>query len=239
MSLWTCIGQAAESGVGAIAALLAKTGALFGAMPDPATRREAAFSMALIALSAKMAKADGVVTQSEVEAFRNIFAVPPSEERHVARLFDLAKRDVAGYDSYAARVASLYADDRATLTDVIDGLFFIAKADGAVHEAEFAFVESVAEIFGIRGAAFEQIAARHVVGPEGDPYAALGVGRDWPMSEIRTQYRKLVAEGHPDRFIARGLPADFIAIANDRLAAINRAYEAIELQRRTAPAGAA
>ncbi len=238
MSLWTWIGQAAESGVDALGALLAKTSTLFGAIPDPATRRQVAFATALIALSAKMAKADGVVTRSEVSAFRNIFSVPNGEEGHVARLFDLAKRDVAGYDSYAARVAALYANDKAALEDVLDGLFFIAKADGAVHEAELAFLESVAEIFGIRGAAFERIATRHVVGPEGDPYAILGVARDWPFGAIRTQYLKLVAENHPDRFIARGLPVDFIAIANDRLAAINRAYERIERELRPAPAEA-
>jgi DnaJ like chaperone protein len=238
MSLWTWIGQAAESGADALSALLAKTGALFGAIPDAATRREVAFATALIALSAKMAKADGVVTQSEVAAFRRIFQMPANEEGHVARLFDLAKGDVSGFDAYARRVAALYADDRDTLGDVLDGLFFIAKADGAVHERELAFLEQVAGIFGISGAAFEHIAARHVVGPEGDPYAVLGVNRDWPSSAIRTQYLKLVAENHPDRFIARGLPADFIAIANDRLAAINRAYEQIERQRRAAPAKA-
>jgi DnaJ like chaperone protein len=233
MSIWNWIGQAAENGVGAFSALLARTGAFF--VPDPETRRQVAFSIALIALSAKMAKADGVVTAAEVAAFRRIFAMPAGEESHVARLFDLAKGDVAGYDSYASRVASLYAEEPEMLTDVLDGLFFIAKADGAVHEAELAYLESVAEIFGIRGAAFEGIAARHVVGPEGDPYVALGVGRDWPLSEIRTQYRKLVAENHPDRFIARGLPPDFIAIANDRLAGINLAWERIERERGKAP----
>jgi DnaJ like chaperone protein len=235
MSLWNWIGQAAESGGEALAALFARGSTLFGAIPDAATRRQVAFATALIALSAKMAKADGVVTNSEVSAFRQLFSVPPGEERHVARLFDLAKRDVAGYDAYASRVAALYSDDRAALEDVLDGLFFIAKADGAVHEAELDFLESVAEKFDIRGAAFERIAIRHVVGPEGDPYAVLGVGRDWPHDEIRRQYLKLVSDNHPDRFIARGLPADFIAIANDRLAAINRAYETIERQQRRSP----
>jgi DnaJ like chaperone protein len=157
--------------------------------------------------------------------------MPASEEGHVGRLFDLAKQDVAGYDAYATRIAALYADSPDALVDVLDGLFFIAKADGAVHEAELAYLESVATIFGLDGLAFERIVARHVVGPEGDPYLALGVERDWPLSEIRTQYRKLVAENHPDRFIARGMPADFIAIANDRLAAINRAWEQVERER--------
>ena len=232
MSIWRWIGVAAESGAGALGTFLAWTGGLLTGIADPATRRQVAFSVALIALSAKMAKADGVVTASEVAAFRRIFSMPESEEGHVTRLFDLAKKDVAGYDAYAARVAALYADSPDTLVDVLDGLFFIAKADGAVHEAELTFLENVATIFGIAGPAFERIAARHVIGPEGDPYLVLDVDRSWPLSEIRTQYRKLVSENHPDRMIARGMPQDFIAIANDRLAAINRAWEQIERAQR-------
>lgn len=228
MSIWRWIGEAAESGVGALGALVAWTGGLFGRIRDPATRRQVAFSMALIALSAKMAKADGVVTSSEVAAFRQMFAVPVAEEGHVTRLFDLATRDVAGYDAYAARIASLYADDRDGLVDVIDGLFVIAKADGAVHEAEYRFLRDVAGIFGIGERAFERIAARHVVPEEGDPYVILGAERDWPFERVRRHYRKLVADNHPDKLIARGVPEEFIALANDRLAALNGAFERIK-----------
>ena len=238
MNLWTRIGGVAESGAGLLAALVAWGGGLFGRIGDPVARRQVAFSVALIALSAKMAKADGVVTQSEVAAFRRIFSVPETEQAHVARLFDLARRDVAGYDAYAARVAALYTDNPEVLADVLDGLFIIAKADGAVHEAELAFVESVATIFGIAGVDFERVAARHVIGPEGDPYLVLGVDRSWPFSEIRAQYRKLVVENHPDRFIARGMPEDFIAIVTGRAAAINRAWEEIERQHRRMPEAA-
>ncbi len=229
--MWRWIGSAASSGAGAVGALLERAGGYLG-IADPETRRQVAFSVALIALAAKMAKADGVVTESEVAAFRTIFSVPPREQKNVTRLFDLARKDVAGYDAYAARIANLYADNREVLIDVLDGLFAIAKADGAVHEAELAYVEDVALIFGITGRDFEQIAARHVVGPEGDPYAVLGVDRHWPFDEIRAQYRRLAAENHPDRFIARGLPPDLIVIANDRLAAINQAWERIELELR-------
>jgi DnaJ like chaperone protein len=226
------MGEAAGSGAGAVGALLAWTGGLFAGIGDPALRRQVAFSVALIALAAKMAKADGVVTQSEVAAFRRLFSMPASEEAKVTRLFDLAKRDVAGYDSYAARVAALYQDSPETLVDVLDGLFFIAGADGAVHAAELVYLEDVARIFGIIGAAFERIVARHAVGSEGDPYLILGVDRSWPFGEIRARYRKLVADNHPDVMIGRGMPEDFIAIANDRLAAINRAWERVESEQR-------
>ena len=235
MSVWRRIADAVEATGGGIASLLGWLGGLVPGIRDPHLARQVAFSVALIALSAKMAKADGVVTYDEVAAFRALFSVPAREARAVNRLFDIAKRDVAGFQTYASRVADFYADNRAGLEDVMDGLFSIAKADGAVHEAELAYLENVAGIFGFAGADFERIALRHVVPAEGDPYLILGVERDWPLTRIRGRYHQLVAENHPDKFTARGLPADFIAIANDRVAAINGAYERIERERAARP----
>lgn len=232
MSVWNWLGGLAEGGAGAAGAVFEWLGGLLSGIGDPATRRQVAFSVALIALSAKMAKADGVVTASEVGAFRGMFAVPVEEQRNVARLFDLAKRDVAGYDAYATRVAQLYGHDREALVDVLDGLFVIAKADGAVHEAELAYLESVGEIMGFAGADFEAIEARHVIAGKGDPYLVLGADRSWPLDRIRRRYLELVAANHPDRAMARGLPEEFLAIATARMAAVNDAWARIEAERR-------
>lgn len=227
MAIWDWLGQAVESTSGTLTSLFEWAGGLFGQISDPVMRRQVAFSMALIALSAKMAKADGVVTATEVAAFEKMFAVPPGEERNVIRLFDLAKGDVAGYEAYARRIAGLYRDDWQGLEDVVDGLFAIARADGAVHTAEYAYLERVAAIFGIEGIDFERIAARHVVSA-GNPWLVLGAERSESLEQIRMRYRKLAAENHPDRLIARGLPPEAIAIAHTRMAAINAAFEAIE-----------
>lgn len=232
MSIWQRIGDVVDGGAFAVGAMFDWAGGLFAGIADPVARRQVAFSMAMIALSAKMAKADGVVTSDEIAAFRGLFAMPDSEARNVARLFDLAKRDVAGFESYAARIAGIYGDDRAGLEDVIDGLFAIARADGAVHEAEMVYLERVASIFGITGTAFERIAARHVVSAEGDPYVVLGIERSLDLAAIRRHYRKLAAENHPDKLMARGVPEECIVIATERLAAINAAYERIERERR-------
>src|SRR5690606_37692590 len=74
---------------------------------DPETRRMVSFSVAIIALSAKMAKADGLVTEREVDAFRQIFDFPDEEARNVARLYNLARQDIAGYRAYATNLANL------------------------------------------------------------------------------------------------------------------------------------
>lgn len=236
MSIWARIGEfLSKSPVGALTGLIEAVRTVFEG--DPQLRRRVAFSIAMIALSAKMAKADGIVTQDEVRAFQQIFSIPDGEQRNVARLFNLAKQDTAGFESYAERMASLCGSGQpncAMLEDILDGLFHIAKADGYVHEREIAFLRRVAEIFEIEDQHFEQILSRHAHLGEDDPWRILGVERGVPFEVVRSRYRKLVGENHPDRLIARGVPEEFVAIANSRLAAINRAYEIIERGRQPA-----
>lgn len=205
---------------------------------DPETRKKVAFSVAMIALSAKIAKADGIVSRAEVEAFRQIFEFPESEAEHVARLYNLAKQDVAGIEAYAAQMANLCRTCSGgpcrMLEDVLDGLFHIAKADGLIHESEMAYLARIAEIFGLNEAQFERVKARHLHVDGVNPYEVLGVSPQDDFPAIRRKYRSLVSENHPDRLIARGVPAEFHAVAHERMAALNAAYEAIEKERRAA-----
>jgi DnaJ like chaperone protein len=190
--------------------------------------RDAAFTLALIALSAKMAVADGAVTASEVRAFYRTVEVPLHIEAQVERVFDLARRDVAGYETYARKIRKLFADTPDTLEHVLDGLFYIASADGMIHEAELHYLRSVSDIFGFDEARFEQLVAQHVMPDDGvDPYVVLGLTPAADLAEVRKVYRGLVAEHHPDRLIAKGVPEELIAVATARMAAINRAYAQI------------
>ncbi len=118
---------------------------------DPETRRKVAFSVAIIALSAKMAKADGVVTENEVDAFREIFEFPPDRGARTSRVSIISRvrtsRVTRPMPSGCRRSASPASKNCPVLEDVLDGLFHIAKADGLIHEKELAFLERIAEIF--------------------------------------------------------------------------------------------
>ncbi|MEM7300117.1 MAG: DnaJ family molecular chaperone [Pseudomonadota bacterium] len=239
MSVWSDIGRilsgAAISGFSAVVESI-KT--VFAGDAD--TRRRVAFSIAIIALSAKMAKADGVVTEEEITAFLQIFEVPEGEAENVSRVFNIAKQDVAGFQSYATQVQSLFPEDEDVLRDVMDALFHIAKADSVLHENELLYLEEVAMLFGFSVSQFEAQKLRHVSLGEADPYAVLEAEPEWSFAEIKAHYRRRVAESHPDKLLMRGVPPEFIRIANDRVAALNKAWEMVEQihpSRRTAPVG--
>jgi DnaJ like chaperone protein len=96
----------------------------------------------------------------------------------------------------------------------------------------------VSSIFGFDDARFEQLASQHVLLDNSvDPYAVLGLAPNAPPDEVKRVYRLLVAEHHPDRLIAKGVPEELIDVATHRMAAINQAYH--KLTRAALPAPAA
>lgn len=233
MSVWTSLTSllsSAASGAGAVLGSLVDS--LRNLVGDEDQRRQVAFTVAMIGLSAKMAKADGVVTHEEIEAFRDLVEFPREEADNVSRLYNLAKQDVAGFDAYARKIANLFEGEQAILEDILDGLFHIAMADGVLHDREADYLQIVAGEFGMDDVEYRRVRARHVFEGELDPYVVLGIDADLPYEEVRRVYRRLVAENHPDRLMARGVPQEFIKIASDRLAAINAAFDQIELRQR-------
>lgn len=231
MSIWTRIGEFLSSvSTDAFSGVVEAVRTAFAGEPE--VRRQVGFSIAMIALSAKMAKADGVVTPDEVEAFQQLFAIPQQEAKNVARLYNLAKQDVAGYHAYARQVKNLFPENEVIFKDVMDGLFHIAKADGLIHEKEMLFMDDVAGIFGLSDQDYERLKMRHMEPETGDPYFLLEADRAWDYDRLRKHYLELVKENHPDKLVAHGVPEEFVAIANNRLACINHAWELIEAERK-------
>ncbi len=225
MSIWARITEA-------LSALAAgePLSAVFEKLSTP-PERSVGFAIAVIALGAKLAKADGVVSRSEVSAFRDVFHVAPGDEASAGRVFNLARQDVAGYEAYARQIKRLFRDDMDMLEDLFEGLFHVAMADGKYHPLEDMFLGRVAQIFGISERAFRATRARRVPDAERDPYDVLGVDADAPMEDIRKAWRKMVRDTHPDTMMARGLPEEAIKLAEARMVAVNKAWEQISRER--------
>ncbi len=228
MSIWTRISDAAQLVGDSLVSVLQRFG---GSAETADPERSVAFTIGVIALGAKMAKVDGWVSGAEITAFKQVFQVEPEELGNVARVFNLAKQDAAGFEAYADQLARLFADRPQVLENVIDSLFHIAKSDGALDQAEIGFLTEVADIFGLTPR-FRCIMARHVYAAENEPYAILGIDPCVSDEEARRHYRRLVRENHPDLHIAAGMPAEMVAVANDRLAAITTAWNEIARERR-------
>ncbi|MEX0643975.1 MAG: TerB family tellurite resistance protein [Parvularculaceae bacterium] len=199
--------------------------ALDGLARQKVQRDEAVFSIALIALSAKMARADGVVSTDEVTAFSRFFTYPESEADKVSMIYRLAQQDVAGFEHYLIQVAKIFEASPEVLEDVLDCLFYIAGADGVEHPREIALLESAAKAFKTPAAAYRRLRAVHLGLDAQDPYAILGVEPGISAEDLRAVYRALVREHHPDALMARGVPAALVRIGEARTAAINAAYE--------------
>lgn len=222
MSIWSRISDAL-SAMAAGEGLSAVLDRLRGA-PE----RSVAFTIAVIALGAKMAKADGQVTRDEVTAFREVFRIAPQDEAGAARVFNLARQDVTGFEDYARRISEMFSGQPDTLRDLLEGLFHIAMADGFYHPNENAFLEEVTRIFGVPQNEFNALRMRFAPDAPQDPYTLLGVSADMPLEDIRATYRRLVRENHPDVMMARGVPEEALVLAQKRMMDINRAWEEIE-----------
>lgn len=222
MSIWTRIADALSA-----LAVGEALSAIFDRLRAP-PERSVGFTIAVIALGAKMAKADGEVTRDEVTVFRRVFAIPDEEVANAARVFNLARQDVAGFDAYAHKIRAMFrADDREVLIDLMEGLFLIAVADGRYHDKEDDFLAVVSGIFGLGEPCFRNLRARYVEGARPDPYAVLGIPENTPMEDARVAWKKAVRASHPDAMIARGVPVEAVKLATRRLIAINSAWAEI------------
>ena len=195
--------------------------------------RKIGFTIAVIALSAKMAKADGIVSKEEVNAFSQIFEIPKGQEKHVSNVYNLARQDIAGYEIYAKKIAKMLKNKKILLENIIEGLLFISIADGAYHPKEDKFVNNVASIFSIKRGRLENLKNMYIDTSANSYYKILNVSPGDNLEQIRKQWKKLVLAHHPDMVLARGLPEEAIRLTTVKLARINEAWENIKAIRET------
>ncbi len=234
MSIWgKVIGGAAGFAIGGpLGALLGTLAghAIDRQLPSNNSKQEAhrsiAFTAGVIALSAKMAKADGKVTKEEIITFRRLVRIPKENVKQVGKLWELAKKTTDGYDLYAKQISSLFKNERAILERILDLLFEIAKSDGVIQESELRYLKHVSEIFDFNDQTFLRLLALHK--PDNNPYEILGLSPSADPKTVNQTWKKMIKENHPDKLIGEGMPEEFIESANQKLSLINGAYEEIK-----------
>jgi DnaJ like chaperone protein len=230
------LGHAADSG--GVPKFRAQLGTLPGWNPARVAaminRRDQLFAICCVVLSAKLAKCDGQVTREEIDAFKRQFRIPPEAVRDIGRLFDQARDSPEGFEAYAVQLGEAFADNRGMLEDVLAALFAIARADAAINGRELDFLSRTHRGFGLDEAAWDRARGATAHRPredEPDAYMVLGVTRGTSAEQIRATWRRLMRENHPDSLASRGVPAEFIARANDKVARINAAWDRIKRER--------
>jgi DnaJ like chaperone protein len=232
------LGHAADSGgLGAIPGPFSPQVGLGAArMAALLGRRDQLFAIAVVVLAAKLAKCDGPVVRAEIDAFRRGFRIPPQSVHDIGHLFDRARDSAEGFEEYAAQLGESFADNRGTLEDVLAALFSIARADGPINRAEQQFLQTVCHRFGLGAEAWERARdgrpRQYVRATDDDPYAILGAPRTATDEELRSAWVRLMRENHPDSLASRGVTAEFMARASEKVAEINAAWDRIKRERR-------
>ena len=197
-------------------------------------QKEQIFATSVIAISAKLAKADGKISKSEILAFKKIFEFPAEDEKDISNIFNSAKENIDDYKDIAEQVYKVFKSDRGLLFELLNSLFSIAYADGELHPKEKVMLFEIAKIFQISSNEFESLNNIFEAKISTDntsinrSYNILGLSKDASLEQVSNQYRKLIKEYHPDKLQGMGLPKEFIELANQKLSAINKAYNEIK-----------
>jgi DnaJ like chaperone protein len=186
------------------------------------------FAIALIILTAKLAKADGQVSKEELIAVKNKLKIPDHEIGQVGKIFNKAKEDSLGYEPYAQQIAQIYRNNPAVLDEVINILFYIAEADGKVSDSEITMIRNIAEIFGISQNQFDGIRESRKDSDKLNPYIVLGCSSNDDFVTIRKKYLKLSKEHHPDVLMNKGVPPEVIEESKKKMRSINSAFDQVE-----------
>ena len=189
------------------------------------------FTLSFIILSAKIAKADGLVTKDEILAFKDKFNIPKNEIKDVSKIFNEAKKSTIDYKLIANQVGELFKDNRLLLEELLNNLFYIAESDGKISLDEINILRSISLSFNLNENDFQSIFHSRLKNKDSDPYKVLKVSRDDDDKKIRKKWIELSKQHHPDNLIAKGMPKEFIEQANKELSSINLAYDKIKIQR--------
>jgi DnaJ like chaperone protein len=208
--------------------------------------RQAVFLETVFISMGKLAKADGHVSQDEidhVEQFMQKLGMTAAHREQAIALFKKGTDPAFDIATTYQRFMSICGQTKNLKDVLLVYLIVMALADGHFHPTEEALLIDIAARMGYDQAAFKHMldmvlnqshfGAGQVTTADtlDDAYKALGVTKDSSDAEIKRAYRKLMSQYHPDKLIGQGLPEDMIAVATEQAKEIQLAHDLIKKHR--------
>jgi DnaJ like chaperone protein len=192
------------------------------------------FFVASFSMLAKLVKADGRITEPEIQSVREFM----TDDLHLNAQSRLAAENIfrtamdapESFEDFAGQFYGYFHDQPQLLELMMDILFRVALADGALHAVEERMIKSAADIFNLTSDAYLKFKSRYA--PDSEKYyTILGCSRTDSDDTVKSRYRKLVRDYHPDAIASKGLPDEFITFAHDKFREIQEAYEVVKKER--------
>lgn len=217
--------------------------------PENIERIKQSFFETTALLAGYLAKADGRVSQQEIDHTEQLFTQMGLSATQRARAIELFRQGAGNDFQLEATVTAFLqacGPQRKLQQTLLLFLISLALADQVIEPAEHAALVRIATLMGLGVAQLEQLlrmaqAQEHFHGQDGyvaqpgtsleDAYAALGIGSDVDNKALKRAYRKLMSENHPDKLIAQGVPEDMIKLATERSQEIQAAYAMVRKHR--------
>lgn len=193
-----------------------------------------AIQVAFFGCMAKMAKADGRITQNEIAAIEQVMARLGyvGERRNAAiEIFRRAKDDAHTAADYINQLAGIIQFNPQIAMTFLAALHAVAQADGVIHPNEREILLQAERAFRLRPGTIDAMLGDGTASALDNAYKVLDISPDASDEEVRRVYRRKCMEFHPDKLASKGLPDEFMQYAHEQLAKINEAYDTIKKAR--------
>ncbi len=214
--------------------------------PGARERVQGAFFTATFSVMGYVAKADGKVTQDEIQianAVMGQLSLSPDMQKAARRLFNEGKQDDFPLDDVLVQLRSECHRRDTLLRMFIEIQMHAAYADGVVHPAERKVIERICEVLRFSRHEMEHLEAMVKAQRQGggagqqagfsekDAYAVLDISADSSDAEVKKAYRRLMSQHHPDKLVSKGLPEEMMELAKEKTQEIRAAYDVIKKSR--------
>lgn len=205
----------------------------------PDQKNQTLFFVSLFAMLSKMASADGVIVQSEINTvtiFMDTINLDSEDKRTAIKIFNNAKLDnqYSIYD-HADQYQKIASMEMRKI--IYAALWEVAYSDGSIHTKENDILKKIPNNLGLNSSIYFEFSSKFqqknkIYKPNIDRhYELLNCDSNDSIAKIKQNYRRAIAEYHPDKIQSKGLPKEFIKFSNEQAKKINEAYNAIKKER--------